>query len=124
MGHIEDRKANRRHDLLGMIVNGEVEERPLTPHEIMAMSLLVLVGGLDTVASQIGFVAHFLAKNPGHRRELIEDPKLIQTACEEFLRRYGLPHTARQFTPDYDYKGIRFKKIGRAPCRESVVKKL
>src|SRR3546814_4613569 len=72
-----------------MIVNGEVEERPLTPHEIMAMSLLVLVGGLDTVASQIGFVAHFLAKNPGHRRELIEDPKLIQTACEELLRRSG-----------------------------------
>src|SRR3546814_5094673 len=78
--------------------------------EIMAMSLLVLVGGLDTVASQIGFVAHFLAKNPGHRRELIEDPKLIQTACEEFLRRYGLPNTARILNRDYDYKGIRFKK--------------
>src|SRR3546814_3778731 len=27
MGHIEDRKANRRDDLLGMIWNGEVEER-------------------------------------------------------------------------------------------------
>lgn len=110
MGHIESRKATPQDDLLGMIVNGEVEERPLTPHEIMAMSLLVLVGGLDTVASQLGFVAHFLAKNPGHRRELVDNPKLIQTACEEFLRRYGLPNTARQLTMDYDYKGIRFKK--------------
>lgn len=110
MGHIEDRKANPREDLLGMIVNGEVSERALTPHEIMAMSLLVLVGGLDTVASQIGFVAHFLAKNPGHRRELVENPKLAQVACEEFLRRYGLPNTARQLTEDYDYKGLKFKK--------------
>ena len=110
MGHIEDRKANPREDLLGMIVNGEVSERALTPHEIMAMSLLVLVGGLDTVASQIGFVAHFLAKNPGHRRELVANPKLAQVACEEFLRRYGLPNTARQLTEDYDYKGLKFKK--------------
>lgn len=110
MGHIEDRKANPREDLLGMIVNGEVSDRALTPHEIMAMSLLVLVGGLDTVASQIGFVAHFLAKNPGHRRELVENPKLAQVACEEFLRRYGLPNTARQLTEDYDYKGLKFKK--------------
>jgi len=110
MGHIESRKANPQDDLLGMIVNGEVSERALTPQEIMAMSLLVLVGGLDTVASQIGFVAHFLAKNPGHRRELVENPKLAQVACEEFLRRYGLPNTARQLTMDYDYKGISFKK--------------
>lgn len=110
MGHIESRKANPQDDLLGLIVNGEVSERALTPQEIMAMSLLVLVGGLDTVASQIGFVAHFLAKNPGHRRELVENPKLAQVACEEFLRRYGLPNTARQLTMDYDYKGINFKK--------------
>lgn len=110
MGHIESRKSNPQDDLLGMIVNGEVSERALTPQEIMAMSLLVLVGGLDTVASQIGFVAHFLAKNPGHRRELVEKPKLAQVACEEFLRRYGLPNTARQLTMDYDYKGISFKK--------------
>src|SRR3546814_3061670 len=53
MGHIEDRKANRRDDLLGMIVNGEVEDRPLTPHEIMAMSLLVLVGRSDEHTSEL-----------------------------------------------------------------------
>ncbi|MEZ5709771.1 MAG: cytochrome P450 [Blastomonas sp.] len=110
MGHIEDRRANPRDDLLGMIVNGEVEERPLSPQEIMAMSLLVLVGGLDTVASQLGFVAHFLARNPDHRHELVENPRLIQNACEEFLRRYGLPNTARQLTQDYEYKGLQFKK--------------
>src|SRR3546814_8266300 len=49
MGHIEDRKANRRDDLLGMIGDGEVEERLLTPHEIMALSLPGLDGGPATV---------------------------------------------------------------------------
>lgn len=110
MQHIEARRAAPGEDMLSAIVHGEVQGRPLTPPEIMAMSLLVLVGGLDTVASQLGFVAQFLARHPGHRRELVDNPKLIQVACEEFLRRYGLPNTARQLTMDYEYKGIRFKK--------------
>ena len=110
MQHIAARQANPGEDLLSAIVNGEIEGRALTPPEIMAMSLLVLVGGLDTVASQLGFVAQFLARHPGHRRELIDNPKLIPVACEEFLRRFGLPNTARELTMDFEYNGIRFKK--------------
>lgn len=110
MQHITARQEKPGEDLLSAIVHGQVEGRSLTPPEIMAMSLLVLVGGLDTVASQLGFVAHFLGKNAGHRHQLVENPKLIQVACEEFLRRFGLPNTARELTMDYDYKGIHFKK--------------
>ncbi|MBV9841013.1 MAG: cytochrome P450 [Sphingomonadaceae bacterium] len=110
MRHIQLRQATPTEDLLSSIVHGEIEGRKLSPFEIMGMSLLVLVGGLDTVASQIGFVAQFLARHPGHRHELVDNPKLIQVACEEFLRRYGLPNTARELTMDYEYKGLHFKK--------------
>jgi cytochrome P450 len=110
MKHIQARQENPTEDLLNAIVHGEIEGRTLTPFEIMGMSLLVLVGGLDTVASQLGFVAHFLAQNPSHRHELVENSKLIQVACEEFLRRYGLPNTCRELTMDYEYKGLHFKK--------------
>lgn len=110
MQHIAARQEKPGEDLLSMIVHGEVEGRSLTPPEIMAMSLLVLVGGLDTVASQLGFVAQYLARHPEQRRELIENPKLIPVACEEFLRRFGLPNTAREITRDFQYKGINFKK--------------
>jgi cytochrome P450 len=110
MQHIAARQEKPGEDLLSAIVHGEVEGRPLTPAEIMAMSLLVLVGGLDTVASQLGFIAQFLARSPGHRHELRENPKLIPVACEEFLRRYGLPNTARELTMNYEYKGIHFRK--------------
>lgn len=110
MQHIAAKQADPDEGLLSAIVHGEVEGRPLTPPEVMAMSLLVLVGGLDTVASQLGFVAEFLARHPRHRRELIDNPKLIPVACEEFLRRFGLPNTARELTMDFEYKGIRFRK--------------
>ncbi|MBV9842600.1 MAG: cytochrome P450 [Sphingomonadaceae bacterium] len=110
MGHIKAREETPSEDLLSTIVHGEIEGRAMTPPEIMAMSLLVLVGGLDTVASQLGFVAQFLARNAEHRRELVDNPKLIPVACEEFLRRFGLPNTARELTMDYEYKGLQFKK--------------
>ena len=111
LGHIEQRRAaGPAEDLLSTIVHGEIEGRPLTPPEILSMSLLALVGGLDTVASQLGFVANFLAKNPVHRRELVENPRLIPTACEEFLRRFGLPNTLRELTMDLEYKGLKFRK--------------
>ena len=111
LGHIEQRRAaGPAEDLLSTIVHGEIEGRALTPPEILSMSLLALVGGLDTVASQLGFVANFLAKNPAHRRELAENPRLIPTACEEFLRRFGLPNTLREVTMDLDYKGLKFRQ--------------
>ena len=108
--HITARQAKPGEDLLSTIVHGQINGRALSAMEVMAMSLLVLVGGLDTVASQIGFVAQFLAKSPEHRHELTANPKLIPIACEEFLRRFGLPNTARQLAMDYEYKGIHFKK--------------
>lgn len=110
MTHIEARRGNNSDDLLSMIMNGEIEGRPLTIEEIMAMALLALVGGLDTVASQIGFVANFLAKSPDHRRALVENPRLNSVACEEFLRRFSLPNTSRELTMDYEYAGIHFRK--------------
>jgi len=110
MRHIEQRRAAPGDDLLSAIVNGEIEGRPLNPGEIMSMSLLALVGGLDTVASQLGFIANFLAKSPAHRRELIDNPKIIPIATEELLRRFGLPNTLRELTMDYDYRDLHFKK--------------
>jgi len=108
--HIEPRRANPGNDLLSAIVHGEVDGRPMEPNEILAMSLLALVGGLDTVASQLGFIANFLAKSPAHRHQLVDNPKLIPVACEELLRRFGLPNTLRELTMDYDYKNIHFRK--------------
>jgi len=57
------------------------------------------------VASQLGFITHYLARNPAQRRELIEQPHMRARATEEFLRRFSLPNTARVLTKDYVYKG-------------------
>jgi cytochrome P450 len=70
----------------------------------------VIFGGLDTVASALSFMARCLAENPQLRAQLATDRSLIPAAIEEFLRRFGIPNTARVITHDFEYKGVSFRK--------------
>lgn len=108
--YIDERMANPGDDLLSMIGQGEIDGRPITRDETMRMATLVMGGGLDTVASSLGFIAHFLASHPEHRADLVANPQLNPMACEELLRRFGLPNTSRALTMDYEYNGVQFRK--------------
>lgn len=92
-------------DLLSTIVTGEVEGRPLDDQERISVALLMLFGGLDTVASMLGFIARFLAMNPGHRQQLVDDPALIPQAIEELVRRHGIASTTRLLKRDIEFAG-------------------
>lgn len=107
---VQERAQNPGDDLISKIIHSKIQGRPITPPEIMGLCSLVLVGGLDTVASMLGFAARFLALNPGHRRQLQDDPSLIPAAIEELIRRHGLANTARLVTHDFEYKGLQFRK--------------
>jgi len=107
---VAERTAIPGDDLISRITQSEVDGRPITIPEVMGICILLLFGGLDTVASELGFVAKFLAENPAHRREIREHPELMTAAVEELLRRFALPNTARILTEDYEYKGVSFRK--------------
>lgn len=97
-------------DLISKIAHAKVQGQPLTSPEVFGLCSLILVGGLDTVAGMLTFIARHLAENPEHRLELIEHPELMPVAIEEMMRRYALPNTARLITHDFEFKGIHFKK--------------
>ena len=63
-------------------------------------------GGLETVSSALAFIVLFLARNPGHRQQLIDDPALVPDATEEFLRRFGILNLARITTRETQFRGI------------------
>jgi cytochrome P450 len=108
--YIDARMANPGDDVISLVINSDVGGRKPTREEVFGMSTLLLFGGLDTVASQLGFIAHYLARNPDQQRELVEHPEIHAKATEELLRRYSLPNTARVLTKDYVYKGLQFRK--------------
>ena len=103
------RRAHPGPDLISAVVNAKVGGRDYTPEETFGMMVNVIFGGLDTVAASIGFLTRHLAEHPGLRSQLVADRSLIPVAIEEFLRRFGIPNTARLVTHDFEYGGVLFK---------------
>lgn len=104
------REGGEGTDLLTRVANWRHNPRFQSDEETLSMATLLFVGGLDTVASSLSYITHYLAQHPEQQQRLREDKAIIPAACEEFLRRFGLSNTGRILTRDFEYKGVLFKK--------------
>ncbi|MGE0408396.1 MAG: cytochrome P450 [Amphiplicatus sp.] len=83
---IERRRAAPTDDALSAIANGEIDGRPLEMKEAVGGAMVVFVAGLDTVASQLGWVFRQLAEDQELQTQLRKDPSNLTKVHEEFLR--------------------------------------
>jgi cytochrome P450 len=97
---IARRRAEPDGTLLSNIVHATVDGEPLTEAELLGISHLMLLGGLDTVTATLDCMVAFLAQHPDHRKLLVDDPSRIPAAVEELLRWLSpvmvVPRTAAQ----------------------------
>ena len=107
---VDERRAHPGDDPISKFAHGSVNGRPMQHGETMGMCVNVLAGGLDTVAGLMGFTARFLAESPAHRRQLIDQPELIASSVDEFVRRFGVANVARIVPRDIVYRGFQFKE--------------
>ncbi|MBB4614297.1 cytochrome P450 [Novosphingobium taihuense] len=108
-GYVDKRTKNPGNDLISTIANGSVLGRPMTREEIVGECTQVLIGGLDTVASMMGFIAAHLAVNVPLRRRLVAEPRLIERRVDEIIRRFGVAGPSRQAVADIEIDGITVK---------------
>ncbi|WP_323146584.1 cytochrome P450 [Pseudomonas marginalis] len=106
---IQERTLKPGNDVISLIVNAQIDGEPIRPERMFGMLIVVLFGGLDTVASMMSFICRFLADHPTKRQQLVDDPQLINTAVDELIRRHGVTNTARVVTGDFDFKGVPLK---------------
>jgi cytochrome P450 len=92
---IEDHRRNPRDDLVGFLLQAELEGRPLRPDHIRGTIALLLIAGIDTTWSAIGASLWHLADHPDDRARLVAEPELLPTAVEELLRFYAPVTMAR-----------------------------
>jgi cytochrome P450 len=83
---LDEREKERKDDLLSHFLDAEVEGHRLTREDILDICFLFLIAGLDTVTATLDCMFSFLAQNPGHRQQIVDDPGLIPSAIEELLR--------------------------------------
>jgi len=107
---VEDHIANPRDDLTSYLLNVEVGGQKLAPEHIFGTVILVLIAGIDTTWSAIGASLYHLATHPEDLQRLVDEPSLLPTAIEEFLRFYAPVSMARLVKDDFDFHGCPMKK--------------
>ena len=102
-------------DLISQLLAGEMDGEPLPWEQVVAEAGLLLAGGLDTTraAASAGAVLP-LIENPDQWRALQDDPSLLDTAVDEFVR-WASPITseARTVTADTELHGVSLREGDR-----------
>ena len=107
-GHIAERRARPRDDLIDYLINVRIEGRPLSDEHVNGTLRLLLIAGIDTTWSAIGSCLWHLAGNPQDRRRLVAEPSLVPSAVEEFLRAYAPVTMAREVVKETQIGGCTF----------------
>jgi cytochrome P450 len=81
----ERRRRGGTEDLLGQLLADTDDER-LSDDEILGLSFLFVLAGLETVTSALSTAFAVLAAQPALRRQIAADPAVIPGAVEELLR--------------------------------------
>jgi len=98
---ITDRRAHPRNDMITYLTRSTIDDRLLEDDEVLEMVFLTIQGGFDTTGSAISSALLQLGRDPAARQRLIDDPELLPTAVEEFLR-FEAPQLALARTANRD----------------------
>jgi hypothetical protein len=108
---IRRQKDHPQEGLVHSLMTAEVDGDRLTEEEVVANSIVTMVGGQETTTNLIGNGVLTMLRNPGEVKRLQEDLSLIPSAVEEMLR-YESPsqHTGRLAAQDVELGGRLIKK--------------
>lgn len=107
---IQEHIAEPRDDLTSFLLSAELDGQKLHPDHVRGTMVLLLVAGIDTTWSAIGASLWHLAQHADDRRRLADEPELMPTAVEEFLRAYAPVTMARMVAEDFEFQGCPFKE--------------
>ena len=110
MAKVRERRAAPSDDVVSDLAGASFDGRPLRDDELQGLMSVLMLAGLDTVASMLTFITRFLALNPAHRRDLRERPGIMTQAIEEFLRRMAMVNLTREVNRDTTLGDVQLKQ--------------
>lgn len=84
--HIGDHRANPRPDLIGLLIEAEMEGQQLTDQEIVNFCRILLPAGAETTYRSTSNLLYGLLNHPDQLAEVTADRSLLDNAIEEGLR--------------------------------------
>jgi len=107
---VKARIAEPHQDLISHLITADFGGRKLTLEEILNYSVLLFLGGLETVVNALCFSARHLAQDQALQTALRDDPSRIPIVVEELLRMHAIAMTVRTATRDVECNGITLRK--------------
>jgi len=107
---IDNKRETPDDKLMSHFIEVDIGGRQMDENEILAMSFVLFLGGMDTVTNVTGFTYQQLAKMPELQARLAADPSLIPAFVDEAVRLYGVVNTPRLV--------VKGRDIGEAKFRE------
>jgi cytochrome P450 len=108
-GFIAEKQAAPDETLGSYIANGSIDGTALTPEEVIGMTWFLWLGGLDTVASTVSQMFRRLGMDAALQARIRDNPAIIPTAVEEFLRVQPLVNSGRKVKRDFIWHGVNIK---------------
>jgi cytochrome P450 len=108
---VQEHRDHPRDDLISAFLMAEINGDRFTEEEVIANTIVTMVGGQETTTNLIGNGVLTLLRHPEQLEQLKANPSLIPSAVEELLR-YESPsqHTARLAPEDVELGGKLIRK--------------
>ncbi|WP_066825798.1 cytochrome P450 [Sphingomonas mali] len=108
---VREQERNPHDGLIRSLMDAEVDGQRLSEDEVIANTIVTMVGGQETTTNLIGNGILTLTRQPDKMAQLRAHPEIIESAVEELLR-YETPsqHTARIVKQDTEIGGKLMKK--------------
>ena len=109
-GLVDDRRLCSQDDLMSVLIVAEDEDNKLDGSELIALIVQLFSAGFETTEGLIGNGMLALLQHPDQLQLLRENPSLIETAVEEFLRfDNSVQRQARVSNEDMELRGQRIR---------------
>ncbi len=106
---IAEKRATPDDKLMSHFLSVDIGGRTMSEDEILAMSFVLFLGGMDTVTNVTGFAYQQLAQMPDVQARLAGDPTLISAFADEAIRLFGVVNTPRLVVKDKDLGEAKFR---------------
>jgi cholest-4-en-3-one 26-monooxygenase len=106
MRMLAEHHQQRRDDLLGTLIDSDIDGDKLTDEEILYFAYLLILAGNETTRNAISGGLLALFEHPAEKQKLQNNPALLPTAVEEIVRWTSpVAHMARAATRDVQLRG-------------------